>query len=94
MANVYILYSKKLNRYYTGSCLDLEKRFGEHQSKSRKDSFTSKGDDWELFFWIGDLEYKQARKIEAHVKKLRSRKYIEDLKKFSEMSEKLIIRYR
>ncbi|MBL0273552.1 MAG: GIY-YIG nuclease family protein [Chitinophagaceae bacterium] len=26
MANVYILYSKKLNRYYTGSCLDLEKR--------------------------------------------------------------------
>ncbi len=94
MAYVYILCSQKLNRYYIGSCLDLEKRIAEHQNKSIKNSFTSKSIDWKLFFLIDNLEYKQAREIEGHIKKMKSKKYIEDLKKYPEMCERLIARFR
>jgi hypothetical protein len=30
MATFYILFSKSIDRYYIGSCLDLEKRISEH----------------------------------------------------------------
>ena len=30
MATFYILFSKSIDRYYVGSCLDLEKRISEH----------------------------------------------------------------
>jgi putative endonuclease len=83
MASVYILYSKKLNKYYIGSCLALEVRMAEHLNKKFADSFTSKADDWELFYSIIDLEYNQARKIEKHIKRMRSKKYIQDLKNLS-----------
>ena len=69
MASVYILYSQKLNRYYTGSCKDLPYRIGQHFNKNFSRSFTSKADDWDLYFYIEELDYKQARSIEAHIKK-------------------------
>ena len=30
MATFYILFSKSIDRYYIGNCLDLEKRISEH----------------------------------------------------------------
>ncbi len=30
MATFYILFSKSIDRYYVGSCLDLEKRISKH----------------------------------------------------------------
>jgi putative endonuclease len=94
MANVYILYSKKLNKFYTGSCLDFEKRLTDHLAKKFIDGFSAKTNDWELFYIIKDLTYKQAREIEAHIKRMKSKKYIEELKKYSEISEKLIEKYK
>jgi putative endonuclease len=93
MANVYILYSKKLDKYYTGSCLNLEIRISEHLNKKFDDGFTSKSDDWELFYTINELEYKQARSIEAHIKKMKSKKYIQDLKMYAEITKKLVDKY-
>ena len=93
MASVYILYSKKLNKYYIGSCLNLEVRIGEHLNKKLNDGFTSKSDDWELFYSINELEYKQARSIEAHIKKMKSKKYIQDLKMFAELTSKLVDKF-
>jgi putative endonuclease len=92
MAFVYILYSKSLNRYYVGSCLDLDLRLKEHLSKKFDGGFTSKASDWLLFYTIPNLEY-EARKTEAHIKKMKSRKYIEDLKRYTELSEKLVRQY-
>jgi putative endonuclease len=74
MASVYILLSKKLNRRdgyrdYTGSCKDLSYRIEQHLNKDFSDSFTAKTDDWELFLFIDDLHYDQARRIEEHIKK-------------------------
>ncbi len=94
MAYVYVLYSKKLDRYYIGSCLDLKKRLEEHQSGKYKKSFTAKATDWELIFNIDALNYKQARKVEVHIKKMKSRKFIVDLIKYPEIRDRLIDSYK
>ncbi len=73
MAAVYILYSKSRNNCYIGSCLNLDERLEDHKSKKYADSFTRMADDWELFYCVMDLEYKQARNIENHIKKMKSR---------------------
>ena len=94
MASVYILYSKKLTRYYTGSCEDLSVRIKEHSGKKYTQSYTSKADDWELYFEIPELSYSQARRIELHIKKMKSKKYIENLKRYPDISRKLIQNYK
>ena len=47
----------------------------------------------ELFFYEDDLEYKQARNIETHIKRMKSRVYIVNLKKYPEIIVKLKIKY-
>ena len=42
---------------------------------------------------IEQLQYEIARKTEAHIKRMKSRKYIENLKLYPEMMEKLILKY-
>ena len=93
MASVYILFSKKLDRYYTGSCKDLSYRTEQHLNKEFTKSFTAKSDDWELFFSVDALQERQARLIEEHIKRMKSRTYIQNLKKYPEMMQKLIIKY-
>ncbi|WP_419180018.1 GIY-YIG nuclease family protein, partial [Aequorivita todarodis] len=48
MATVYILYSKSVDGYYTGSCLDFTERFQRHLDKTYFDSYTRKASDWTL----------------------------------------------
>jgi putative endonuclease len=94
MARVYILYSRKLDKFYTGSSKELFFRIDQHFNKEMKDSFTAKADDWELFYSIIDLGYKQARSIETHIKKMKSKTYIENPKRYTEISDKLKLKYR
>jgi len=68
-------------------------RFEEHKKNLFKNSFTSKTDDWELFFAIDNLDYAQSRNIESHIKNMKSRKYIENLKKYDNITEKLRLKY-
>ena len=93
MASVYILYSKKIGKFYTGSCKDLSERLKQHTNQTFADSFTSKAVDWEIFFNIDDLNYEQARKIEKHIKRMKSAVYIRNLKKYPEMVDKLKEKY-
>jgi len=93
MASVYILYSKTLDRFYVGSCIDLSYRIDLHLNKHFSKSFTAKVNDWLLFWNNDDLEYKQARKIEEHIKRMKSKVYIENLKKYPEIILKLKERY-
>ena len=93
MASVYILYSPGENQFYTGSCKDLDFRLRQHFEKSIHGAFTSKTSDWELFHTIGGLQYQQARKIENHIKKMKSRKFIRDLKLFPEITKRLLELY-
>ena len=94
MASTYIIFSESINKYYIGSCLDFEDRITEHRQGKYINSFTKRADDWIEYIVIDDLEYQQARKIENHIKKMKSSIYIENLKKYSEMRTKLIEKYK
>ena len=74
--------------------MNLESRMTEHRAKTYADAYTRKADDWELFYKIEDLAYQQARGIEIHIKRMKSKKYINDLLKFPEISERLVIKYK
>ena len=73
----YILYSEKLNKYYVGSTTDIQRRLEEHNRG--KEKFTSTGVPWKLVYKEIFQELKQARQRELHIKKMKSRKYIESL---------------
>jgi putative endonuclease len=93
MASVYILYSKTADLFYTGATKDQDQRITYHLDKEFKSSFTAKYSDWELFFCIENLNISTARKIETHIKKMKSKNYIENLKCYPEISQKLIVKY-
>ena len=93
MATVYILYSKKLDRFYIGSTKNFENRLLKHQTHYfGKEKFTSKADDWEIFLTIDCASEAQARLIEKHFKKMKSKIYISNLKKYPEMINALLIK--
>jgi putative endonuclease len=90
--SVYILHSQKLNRFYIGFTSNLEKRLEfHHNAESHK--FTSKAKDWEVYLKIECKSKGQALAIEKHIKKMKSKVYIQNLKKYSEMKIKLLDRY-
>ncbi|WP_417609904.1 GIY-YIG nuclease family protein [Owenweeksia hongkongensis] len=90
--SVYILYSKKLNRYYTGYSSDLKVRVEFHQNAETR-KFTAKADDWELFFKLICTSEHQALSIEKHIKKMKSSQYIQNLAQYPEMTQKLLSKY-
>ena len=94
MCSCYILFSNKLNRYYTGfTTLPLEERVENHLSNYYDNKFTSKANDWIAFLEIKCPNADIARKIEAHIKRMKSKLYLENLKKYPEMIKKLIAKY-
>lgn len=94
MASVYILFSNQLDRFYIGSCKDLFYRIDQHLNKEFIKSFTTKAEDWELYISIDDLTHEQARSIEQHVKKMKSKNYIQNLRKYPEIFERFKEKYQ
>ncbi len=88
----YVLYSRKLTRFYTGETADLDTRMDFH-ANSTANKFTGKANDWILFLKIECASKKQAMDIEAHIKRMKSSTYIKNLKKYPEMVTKLLISY-
>ena len=77
MAWVYILYSKKIDKYYVGACIDLDRRFYEHNLGRSK--FTSTGIPWELVYKEEWEDLVLAKQREMKIKKMKSRIYIQEL---------------
>ena len=72
---VYILYSKKLDRYYVGYTADLEKRLLEHNTGIS--TYTSKANDWILKYQESFPTRADAHRQELAIKKKKSVRYIE-----------------
>lgn len=81
MNSCYIIFSKKLNRFYIGVCHDdLTERIKKHNDHSYGlHRFTAKASDWELFLRIECSSHTQALKIEKHIKNMKSKVYINNL---------------
>jgi putative endonuclease len=77
MPYMYILYSTKLNKYYVGACIDLDRRLYEHNIGHSK--FTALGIPWQLKYTEDFSTLQLAKKRELEIKKKKSRIYIENL---------------
>jgi putative endonuclease len=93
MPTVYIIYSKSIDSYYTGCCMNISKRLNEHNNGKYSNSFTGKAKDWEVYYLVENLELTVALRIEKHIKRMKSRRYIENIKLYPEIIEKLILKY-
>jgi putative endonuclease len=91
--SVYIIWSDSIKKYYVGTTNCVDNRLQEHNSGKYKTSYSSKGIPWILVMQIDDLNSKQAYQIENHIKKMKSKRYIENLIKYPEMSVKLRDRF-
>ena len=77
MHSLYIIYSKKLNRYYTGETNDISERLRKHNDHSYKYAFTTAAADWELKL-IKEIETKeQAVYLEKFIKRMKSKVFIQ-----------------
>ena len=92
MPHVYILESKKLNRYYIGmTLLDVEIRIKKHKmSCYGNKSFTSKANDWILVLALECDDKNHAFNLEKKIKKMKSSIYIQNLLRYPELCEKII----
>ncbi len=93
MHYVYILYSEKINKYYIGETHNIQLRIQRHDSEYYDNKWTAKGKPWKLFHQIDCQSKSQALKIERHIKRMKSRKYIENLVKYPEITKKLLSLY-
>jgi putative endonuclease len=87
MFYLYIIYSETADRYYVGHSADPEKRLLEHNSDPRS-TFTHKYRPWILkaSFPVSD-QRSIALKVERYIKKMKSRKLIENLIRSENVSE-------
>jgi putative endonuclease len=68
----------------------LQKRIDNHNSSFYgSKTFTSNASDWILYLKIETQDYAHAIRIERKIKSMKSRVYIENLKKYSELVEKV-----
>ncbi len=89
LAAVYILYSIRIDRYYVGYTKDIAVRVHQHQNKFYKGSYTVQADDWEVKLLIEALSISEAIKMERYIKRMKSRKYIQQLIEDKETLKKL-----
>ena|SRR5687768_6839656 len=94
MAVVYILYSSSLDKFYTGSCEDFQERIRQHENGYFDQAFTRKATDWLIYLLLENLSYLQASGIEAHIKRMKSRRFLENLKKYPELLNRLADKYK
>ena len=95
MSFVYIIYSQQADRFYIGfTTILFEQRLANHNVKYYENKFTAFTNDWEEFLIIQCDSNKQARLIESHIKRMKSKSYIMNLKKYPEMITKLKDKYK
>ena len=95
MNTVYILYSKKADRFYIGfSTVEIDLRLERHLNLYYQNKFTATYDDWVVFLEINCTSEKQGFLVEKHIKKMKSSTYIKNLKLYPEIAEKLKEKYK
>ena len=94
MAIVYILYSKIIDRYYIGYTIDtIVNRIEKHLENFYPKKYTAQAKDWLVHLQIECETNIQTRRIELHIKRMKSRKYLNDIAKYPEMISALLTKY-
>ncbi len=92
MCYTYIIYSKKVDKYYIGSCrTSVEVRINKHNNTHYgTKSYTAIANDWKLVLSFDCSEYSHALRLEKKIKSMKSRIYIANLLKYPEMRSKIL----
>jgi putative endonuclease len=73
---VYIIFSSKLNKYYSGFTENLDVRIVQHNSGIS--TFTSKGIPWELIYSFEVNSISEARILEKEIKGRGAKRFLQD----------------
>jgi putative endonuclease len=80
-----------VNRFYVGYTSDIEERLKLHNDGHfGGKSYSCKASDWDIYLLITCETIEQAIFVETKIKRMKSRKYIENLKRYPEMVEKIL----
>jgi putative endonuclease len=90
----YIIFSPSQNNFYVGETEDFQLRLSQHNLGFYLGSYTKNINDWEKYLVILCPNRTVARKVEAHIKSMKSRKYYESLRAYPEIAERLLKRYK
>lgn len=92
MPSCYIIYSKTLNRFYTGITQNaIDDRLEKHNNHTYGNHrFTAKASDWTLYLCLEVKDMAHARRIELKIKKMKSATFIRNLYKYEELRERII----
>ena len=93
MHYIYIIRSLKDGSFYVGETSNLNDRLKRHNTPELNNGVTSRKIPWEYYHKIKVSNSKLAVKVERHIKNMKSRTYIKNLKKYPEISQKLIEKY-
>ena len=74
---LYIIYSKKIDKYYVGETSDPQNRLKQHNGHYFKTNFTKAASDWELVLTFQCDTKKNAVFLERFIKKMKTRRFIE-----------------
>ena len=88
----YILYSKTIDRFYIGYSSNFPERLQYHNNPEKYRIWTKRGIPWEVFLTIDELEKSVSRKLELHLKRMESKKYIKHLKANPQLVKDLLTR--
>jgi putative endonuclease len=72
----YILYSSKIDKFYTGQTMDLDRRLEEHNRG--KTSFSATGMPWQIVFFKVFKSRTEAMKLEKFIKKRGAARFLND----------------
>ena len=88
----YILFSRKLQRFYVGVTQgDVHDRIRKHNEQAYgRHRFSATTSDWELFLSIRAIDYAHSIRIERKIKSMKSSKYVRNLKTYPELLSKVI----
>jgi putative endonuclease len=86
----YILHSAKLNRYYIGETPNVESRLIYHNSVELNTNSTKAGIPWQIKLVIPCNDRAHALKVEKHIKRMKSKVFIENLFKYPELLAKIV----
>jgi len=90
----YILHSPSLDQFYIGiTTQSVQERLLKHNNAYYGYAFTSKTRDWIIFLEFECQCLSQMTQIEKHIKRMKSRVYINNLKKYPEIIDKLKTKY-
>ena len=77
---VYVLYSKRLNRFYVGQTTNLENRLSEHNNG--ESPYTSQGTPWILLWSTTKQSFREVELLEQKLKNLSRIRKIRFMRKY------------